>query len=349
MADKNKKEETERKEDGKFEHLLPGVRKWLPLSIPERIRLTKRDVFVPYPLAVQALDYMNDLIDSPINDRPENVMLTGMPGSGKTSILSRWERLQTPAASLPPESLLVTSMPGGGKTTLVQQAISGVIVDQTAPVVIRPVVRITVPPGGKSDLITELLGALGYDTQIRSASTDIRAARVCNALNLCGTKVIILDDINNLKETATGKLSHATWETLKFIRFLSDKLRIHMIYTGDETSAAIIGQEASLRTRMNTVELAPWRNNIETAKLLRGVEATLPLAEPSNLGERARTSLIFSLGKEADRDGREGRLLYLVKIPKKAAQFALAAKREHIEDEDLEKAAEWYGRVRRTR
>jgi hypothetical protein len=172
---------------------------------------------------------------------------------------------------------------------------------------------------------------------------------VCNALNLCGTKVIILDDINNLKETATGKLSHATWETLKFIRFLSDKLRIHMIYTGDETSAAIIGQEASLRTRMNTVELAPWRNNIETAKLLRGVEATLPLAEPSNLGERARTSLIFSLGKEADRDGREGRLLYLVKIPKKAAQFALAAKREHIEDEDLEKAAEWYGRVRRTR
>lgn len=331
--------------DSSHSHLAPKIRDKLTLPPKDRIQIMKRDVFVPYPLATTALEYMDDLVNSPINDRPDNFMLTGMPGSGKTSVISRWQKIfDSPPNGNPTGAVIVSSIPGGGKTALMEQVVLRNPQFSTPPVDIKPVIRITVPAGGRADLITELLGSLGYDPERSAGLASIRQARVYNGLDQCKTRVLILDDINNLKENRSGKISTAAWETLKFIRVLSDKLRIHIIFTGDEASAEIVDQEDSLRTRMQKVELEPWTDGEELARLLQGVEATLPLAEASNIGERSRTSLVFKLGQQADRDGRAGRLYYLVKIPKKAGELALKRGLEHIENVDLEKAAEWYGR-----
>lgn len=334
----------EKMTEGKHEHLLPEVVPLLSLPLEKRIRIIKKDGFVSYDLAERALAYMEDLFESPINERPDNLMITGMAGSGKTAILSHWEKQRAELKKTGPAESLLQSMPGGGKTSVVLEMERRHPGYSTVPVEMRPVVRVTVPPGGRVDLITEILTTFGWDTTGGARSSNILQARVCKTLMDCKTRILILDDINNLRESRSGKVTHSTWETLKFIRYMSDKLHIHIVYTGDETSSRIVNEDASLRTRMNIIELPPWKNDALTAKLLRDLEATLPLKEPSFLGHRKRTSLIFSLGQQTDRDGRTGRLYYLVKLPKKAAQFALKDRRESIKDEDLEKAANWYGR-----
>jgi hypothetical protein len=338
----------EDKRDG-CEHLLPQIRETLSWSIGDRIDAVRRDCFVAYPLAEEALAHMEEMLASPRNLRPDNYLVAGPAGMGKTSIVREIESRHPPMPVQKRESevMLLDSASGNGKTTILQQFETRHPGYWTLPAEVKPVVRVTVPHGGRNDLVTKLLGKLGYSME-EGGALAVKQARAFKGLERCGTKMLILDDINNLATKSSGRVTSRSFEVLKYIREISDDLELRLVFTGDLTAANIIEEETSLRTRVQQLELPFWKNDLELKNFLWRFEGTLSLSRPSFLWKPEKRRLLYGLAFELDPEKTPGRLYYFVRICREAAVTALRSNRESIANEDLEKASTYLGKGHKT-
>ncbi len=325
-----------------YEHLLDKTAKTLNWSLKERIRAIWEDSFIPYPQGNAVLSLFEELLSRPRTLRPQNILLTGVPGNGKTALLHEFEKRNPRRKKLAnnqgeTQKVLLTGAPGNGKSALLNECERRHPRQSEPGVEIIPILRTTAPVnGGEGKLLSTILQPFGY-SDWDAGSVVSKQRRVLTALFTCRVRLLMIDDVNNMLHGGKKKS-----EALFAIRNISNYLRIPIVFAGSEEAGIVFGDEESLTTRLEVSKLPLWTEGRHLSHFLWELESTLSLKKASCLYKKEKAHLIVDLSKSLDASGRGGVLVNILKLVKTAAINALKDESEQIMDRHLKIASERY-------
>lgn len=249
--------------DERLGHLLPVVRAVLERPREERVRFAQEDRWMEYPAATKALKIMMDLVERPRGIRNRGRLLAGRPDNGKSALLHRF-RLLNPATSLET-----------GETSL-------------------PVILMSMPDDpSEAKFWSALLSALRIPHRTTDA-TKHHKAQALEMIRVLKSRVLLIDEIHNLLEGSAKQQSHA----LAMLKMVSNELAIPIVAAGTQRALTALTTDDQTATRFLPIELPPWRLSQDLRTFLAGMEAVLPLAEPSDLASREMATALLAKANE---------------------------------------------------
>ena len=294
-------------------HLLPEVAQTMSWSLDKRIAQVWSDSFISYPASEKITFKIDQIRRRPRSIRPQNLLITGYPGTGKTAILNEVYR-RNPEVNTP-------------------------------DFIRKPVIFAETPAGaGEGRLLGAILRALGYHSDWDRGSIDSKTRKVLNALQKCQVELLMIDEVNNL--LGGGK---KTWEALRTLKEISNQLRIPIVFAGTEDAAVVLEEDSQLTSRIDVTRLRTWEYCKEFAKLLYDVESTIPLARPSRLYSKEMALEILKLSSSLNPQNRKGVLFDILKLVRSSAEYELRNGSEIISFETLklmasDMASDWSAR-----
>lgn len=239
-------------------HLTKACKEHATLPAQDRIDRIKKDKWIGYSRAKEALLELDDTLSCPKKQRMPNLLIIGPTNNGKSMLVEKFRR-RYPAKETGNEfpELEVT----------------------------MPVVCMQMPPDPSV--------ARFYGMLIKSTGAYVRASRsaeleqiALNRLNKVGAKMLVIDELHNV---LAGQ-SDVRREFLNIIRFLGNELRIPIVAIGIRDAYLTIRSDDQLENRFKPITLPKWEEGEEFLSLLASFEASLPLQRASEIAtaERAR-------------------------------------------------------------
>lgn len=274
----------------------------LTLPTPERIQFIKKDTWVPYTRATEAIGMLDDLLVYPRSVRMPCHLLVGDSDNGKSTVFERF------ANDLHP----MTMLPGG---------------DPYMPVVYMVMPAVPTP----NNFWTELLGALPAASQVTD-SILLKERQAKDLASFIKVKMVLVDQMNNIIQ-ATYKDQR---KILAILRDLSTTWKIPVGVAGTHEMINAMRTDPQLHTRFEVSSLPVWTlDSEEYWRFLLSYERLLPLAKPSNLANPAKPQLAVQI--HAMSGGTVGGI---VRILKKAAVHAISSRKECIDAKVLDTVKE---------
>jgi len=240
-------------------HLHPKLRPLLDADLRTRVRAIKEDRWVSYPTATNALNILEELLDTPKKDRMPGLVIWGDTNNGKTSIVKRFARLNPPNDNPKGEA------------------------------VHYPVLMLQLPE--KPDLRSFYSDVLKKMHATYRSSNQIGNLRdqAISLLEDCDVRMIIIDELHNA--LLAGEKSRE--QIFVMIRYLINELRIPIVCSGLNTAVLALQTDQQLSNRFEAFHLPYWENGLEFRKLLHNYQKVLPLAEDSQLATSNLADIIF--------------------------------------------------------
>ena len=234
-------------------HLTPSVRAQLKLDNTARILAIRRNRWISYPRASEALREFQRLIETPERERMPGMLVHGTSDLGKTQIIRKFER------KYPPEF------------------------DATRGIESRAIISLQMPATpDQHRFYAALLFELNAPHSDRaSVSTLERLAR--DLLRRVRPRLFIVDEVHNL---LSGSYREQR-ASLNLLKFLANDLKMAMVLVGTDEARIALQTDPQMRSRFAPFELPRWRETQEFRQLLSAFERSLPLKKPSNLAERS--------------------------------------------------------------
>lgn len=240
-------------------HLLPEVADVLDEGDAYRVQFCNTDRWIAYTAATAVMDELDNLLTYPKNLRPNNVLLVGRTGNGKSSILEYFTN-RHPIA----------------------------VTHEGKPVV--PVLKVEMPSKpDESEFWSIILWQLGISHREGDRPAH-KKRQAKSAMLYANVQMLVLDEFNN----AAGAGRNSS-DLLAAIRNLSNELRLPIVAAGTEKAINALNLDAQLKTRFEPIGLPPWRLDKEYLKFLASYEQLLPLVKPSNLASREVATTLFSM------------------------------------------------------
>jgi len=200
-----------------------------------RIVQTITRSFVKFPHVASLTERLTQLIRHPyINEEPENIIVLGESGVGKSRVLQKFRNTYPPIVH--PEYTEV------------------------------PVLYVSVPANGNaSALASAMLLALGSPFWDRGKIKDLTFQLHC-LLKQCKVKVIVLDEVNHLVDKGGVKTHHYTADWLKV---LLDEARLPIVMAGIPRAMRLLKANDQLRSRFREIiYIKPFsvENEVETGR-----------------------------------------------------------------------------------
>ena len=273
---------------GGLGHLLPAVREVLGRPREERVLFAQEDRWMEYPAATRALKVMADLVERPRGIRNRGRLIAARPNNGKSALLHRFRALN-PAASLET-----------GGTGL-------------------PVILMSMPDDpSEPKFWSALLTALRIPHRTTDA-TRHHKAQALETVRVLRSRALLIDEIHNLLEGSARQQSHA----LAMLKTISNDLAIPIVAAGTQRAVSALQTDDQTATRFLPIGLPPWRMTQELRTFLTGMEAVLPLAEPSDLASRDMVTALLAKADET--------IGGLVVLLQEATVLALRSGRERLD------------------
>lgn len=230
-------------------HLNKEAQALLALSDTERINRIRGERWIGYPLALQILDQLEDLLTHPKTHRMPCLSIVGDTNNGKTMIVMRMVERHPPSDN-----------PSGDT-------------------IILPVLYIQAPTKPDEGLL--------YDAILEKLAAPFRhndrprkkRFQVITMLKRIGVLMLIIDEIHDLLAGTPAQQR----VFLAVIKHLSIELQIPLVGVGLEEASVLLKSDPQLANRFRTARLPRWEMGKEYLRLLASFEAMLPLKEPSNL------------------------------------------------------------------
>lgn len=284
------------------------------MSPRERLSCVRR-IYITFPrlqTIFDRIEYIHqEAFDLPEDAEPENnLLLTGLHGVGKTRLINRYKK-RFPRKSVRKETKL-----------------------GTVSVTHVPVLVATIPHRATDKaVVTELLVELG-DPDAGDGSAVEQTLRLFNLIGECCVELIILDDFQHIIDADSDRV---LMNVANFLKRILKKTKKPLILVGRPKSVRILNDNPQfnrLFSKRITIEPLKWKNSpsnkCELKSFLQYTDDSLPFSESSKLSSHDTAYKIFT--------ATGGFLYRVMKLVRKAAEFAISLGKEAITEEDLYRA-----------
>lgn len=257
-----------------------------------RLEELRGGLWVRYPRAEAILKKLEDLYALPRYHRMPHFLLVGDTNNGKTMIATRFSKQH------PPANILNR-----------QEASAPVVMIQAPPV----------PDEGRfySAILKQIYAPLRI-----SSRNDQRQLEVQSMLDLVGTRVLIIDEIQHVLAGTMAKQR----QFLNVLKHLGNELKLSIVAVGTRDAFNVIQNDPQLANRFEPALLPRWKLDGEYLSLLAAIEPLLMLKKPAALVSPEIATAILSLS-----EGTIGEICQLIQL---AAKYVL-----HTGGEEITKAA----------
>ncbi len=185
--------------------------------------------------------------------------------------------------------MLITAKSGNGKSTLFKVAVKKHPSVEHPDYREIPVLRVETPETpGKTRFLGAVLEAFGFYDYDRD-SYEKRRIRVRKELEGTHVKLILVDEIHNLL-AGSVRLKE---ETTNLLKEFWNTFEIPIVFAGTERAEGVFRYDPQLVRRYPIVRLPTWNDGQGFRALLRLLESTFPLPQPSCLYENEKAKYIL--------------------------------------------------------
>ena len=231
------------------DHLLSSVRPKLEWTLERRVAYVRSDKWIEYSAATTALNALTDLLAQPDEKlRQRAVLVAARADNGKSALLKRFVKRNRLVA-----------------TDLGEAAV--------------PVVRVWTPDEpNEGKLWSQILKALKTPHRASDPAKHLKG-QVLSQLEFLRVRLLMFYELHNILLGSARKTEHL----LTLLKMLVNELPVRIAAAGTEDAVRALAFDKQLATRFDCFTLPPWRETRPVRILLRGMEATMPLPEPSGL------------------------------------------------------------------
>lgn len=256
-----------------YTHIHEKFRHIAHLPDNERIDFLHAPRWIGYKTANEVLEIMQGLMNRIKQHRMPNLLLIGDSNNGKTTVIKRFN-----------EKFGETYIDDNDNLNV-------------------PVRLIQAPPSAnEKELYISLIDSLGLPYR-SSDSSGVLRHQVIHAFRETHVRILIIDEVHSML-TGTARQQRLIMNSIKF---LCNELELPIVLCGTKDAVRILHTDPQHASRFDVAELPVWRNDKEFKKLLGSFERTLPLKNPSNLIEKEKADLIYSIS-----DGNLGNVKRLI-------------------------------------
>ena len=257
--------------------LDPKARRKIDTPKDERIEFVQTDVFVPYAFSTYVLDTLEKLLKHPTADRMPCVLLTGRPGTGKSTLLKQFYARHP-----------IDPNPRG------HYAIAEVVYIQarqnaTETRFYRDVKALL----NSRDIITRLNPELEAKRQ-----TDRLSESGWELVKKVGLKMPLIDEINNLViNVPKFEKPYPNTKFLSDMCFLHNEYKLAIVGAGIPKAKVVIEADEQLNSRFEDgyIDIPDWQYGQDFVDFLAGLEQYLPFPEASHLYKKPLATTIHKL------------------------------------------------------
>lgn len=256
-----------------YTHIYEKFRHVAHLPDNERIEFIYAPRWIGYKSAHEVLEVMQGLMNRIKQHRMPNLLLIGDSNNGKTTVIKRFN-----------------------------EKFGETYIDDNDHLNV-PVRLIQAPPSAnEKELYISLIDSLGLPYR-SSDSSGVLRHQVIHAFRETHVRILIIDEVHSML-TGTARQQRLIMNAIKF---LCNELELPIVLSGTKDAVRILHTDPQHASRFDVAELAVWKNNNEFKKLLGSFERILPLRQPSNLIEKGKADLIYSIS-----DGNLGNVKRLI-------------------------------------
>lgn len=277
-------------------HLNESAREALTLKVDDRIGYIRKERWIGYSDALEALELLEDLYTHPKKHRMPNMLLVSETNNGKTTIFNRFQR-KHPSHDNPEGDTIVV-----------------------------PILIVLAPPvPDEGRFYNNILRKLGapFNENDKPCKKQFQVMTLFERLCI---RVLIIDEIQDI--LAGGKVQQRNFRNA--IKHLGNELMIPIVGGGVEAAFNAIQTDDQLANRFKPFFLPKWKigdgvkaENDSYLKLLASFERMLPLAKPSGLTQPEIALKILGMS-----DGLIGEIAEILRL---AAVKAVKTKKELID------------------
>lgn len=242
-------------------HLPPSIRPLAELSDAERRRIILSDRWVGYPLAMQTVRRVEELLRRPRVSRMRSLLVHGASGMGKTLIRRKLERDHADGLALP---------------------------GSDAP---HPLISLQLPPRpDERRFYAHLLDQLGAPPRPRDTLDQIEVSAL-RLLRHLRPAALLLDEFQHVGASAARDVQ----AMLNLVKFLANELEMPVIAFGTDAALHVLKMDTQVDSRFGKHPLPVWRDSEAFADLVSSIVAAMPLRAPSAVQDRALVRALLKL------------------------------------------------------
>ncbi len=261
-------------------------------ELQERINELNIPHWINYPVSVQLIKQLNQLLEFPRSHRPKSLLLLSETNNGKTIIAKRFVAMHPPRYKLDET----------GRETIVMDVL---------------MIQCPHVPDEKRFYFSILDKLnIAYRSSIR---TQELFAIVLSAFRRLEIRMLILDELQHTLAKASPSKQR---EFLNLIKYLSNELEICIVGVGNWEAFYVINSDPQLANRFNKAIIPKWKFDNTFLGLIGTYQSFVKLNKPFNLLEPQIAKKIFDMG--------EGLIGEYIEIIQKCGELAISSGEETI-------------------
>lgn len=240
-----------------FLHLMQKNKK-------DRIYALDEEFIINYPKSDDIIQTMLRLINKPKKYRMQNILITGEPNMGKTTIARRFYEMHP----------------------------NKIIDEEGIETLVKPVIYVNIQGASEKEFFSSILDQFWAPYKITFSTLKLKHQAI-HLLKKCNVKTIIFDEIHNILSGTPMKQR----TIMDQIKNLSNELMIPMIAVGTKSASSILYTDMQHVSRWDHIKLEKWDLDVNFLGLIRSFERRLPLKKKSNLESKEKATLLYEISQ----------------------------------------------------